>query len=690
VATDAEILRERAESEIKKRRLNDSDANALRSMVNEQIKQNHDARIAELTKMGPQNPLAVGVANFANAGTFGYLPQIVSALTPGDKRQEIQDALEASRITNPVASTVGELGGVVKGAAGKLAGAVGGLATRAASPLASLVGAAPVAAAKVAGAGTGAVDVASFAGRASMQFLKNMAGAAGALGTFNALENRPEERSSASARIAQFTSDVSNPLTLGMSAGAGVFSAALGGRVDPDIKRIVEKFERRTGQKVTADVVNDTAGMKMIFDAAQVGAPNELQRVRLRLTSGLRDYVRKMRTDFDAGDASKARDVIEDFTGTRKTISGVGSSSKITNARRGAQAVAFGSDATKQIERASAQMLHDDLGRILGSTRRTDKVGGALIDVVDDLKKYLNPYVRMNPNLPNRVGADAPTLSVDDLEGIRNRLSRLAFVTNPLNPADPNFSDGSRKVAQRLYLSVTSAMYRTSNSVERSMKLAERSRRIEEAFSGVSTSDLDDRVVRSFWSGDKPLERFTAVEKVASPDDIAAVKGSLFNMLMESVADPNTGLVNQRNLNRVTKAAGPLNRQVINRVMPGLLDEMQDIAKLSFKMQEGVFSPRGSQTAGRARTLLMGGVAASEAAIAATIAMAEDPMSRLPLFLGANGLAWVIHSSMKSLIGGRLGSAMVDSRLGRGLPNLPPIAPVVANKAQESLLGSPQ
>jgi hypothetical protein len=593
---------------------------------------------------GIRNAALMGAVQTASLGHF---PKLVGLVGGEEARESLELERAASQQLHPYASGAGTLAGFFGPGAGQLLRGAGRLATTA--------------------TGTGRLAAATaergFAAKAGAQVAQNFAGGAGAITTQQLLESRNESYS-LGARLHDAGEVVRSPLNIALTGTAGLAAAKFTRAADKDLRHVIERYERATGQKVTTDVLTDSKEQQQFMDmAARIpGVAETVQKVRENLFAGMRQMIREMGSTRGLP-ASREAARGAGAAGVRRLRGTKAQPGAITESRRGPEALALAAEGSNALSAQGHNNFVRGLKAVLANNPGRERAAG--------FRPIVKEVVRLGTRVVDEKRIAKP-LTLYELENLRKQTARLAFAGKGVDPLDPRLSEKSRLMARDFYHVIDEAIGSVSPRYQRALQAGEKLRRMEEALPMEKLRELDDAVMGSFWMGKGALTRLEALKERGRPEDLQMARGWLFHRLIEKTANKETGLVSVSKLDNLTSAPGMFNSQILDKALPGVRRELRDLALLSQRMQKGIARAEGSQTStvgARAAGWATGG-----AAIGATIAgLFTNPATVLPAVLGPVGVALVVRQTMRSAVGGALQHQM--GRLvregPRGISRLP-------------------
>lgn len=195
----------------------------------------------------------------------------------------------------------------------------------------------------------------------------------------------------------------------------------------------------------------------------------------------------------------------------------------------------------------------------------------------------------------NKSGAD---ITLDDAEALRKATARLAW-PSPTDALSMKHGDRTRVEAKRFYNVLSTAMERSFPQYRDALRSGKVLRDMERSLKEVQTSDIDDATARAFFTGKDVMKRLDVLSQNSTPQDIGSLKGWYFSQLVHASTGAN-GL-DPKKLETALRSQ-KFNSQVVEKFLPGAIDELRDHARLTSKMLgsgAGRFAPEGSQTMGR-------------------------------------------------------------------------------------------
>lgn len=627
-----------------------ADKNAARVQFARRMQEERNSRVDEVvaTERAAQsgNPLraaagTIGAAtlNFADSATLNFLPRIVGVGNP-ERRERVETALSTSKQTNPIAATAGQIfgffGATPASAVAKAGEKIGGGLVRGLAPRAF-----------------DEIALKPFMQRAALRFAQGLGSGTASVATTEMLSGSGES-------ISQRLSDVatSTPATVALSAISAGIAAKYLRPIDQELRPIFEKFRRITGREISPDIATNNAELqKTMSDMQRIpGLADDVRRVRDSLVAGLTRVVDDIGASAGAARdrLGLAADAVRRLQGSRKELS------PITKARRDPQRAALIAAGDTKLPEAVQQRLVGSIARILSDKAMADDRGSAMTSLTKSIKRVAEKGLWDLPNL----------------ESLRKRLGNIAFT---MSPQDPRFASRGRKEASQIYAAVDEAIESGFPDFSRALRAGEKLRRMEDAMQDVKVSDLDAKTIGRFWSGDKPLQRWEALKRFGTPEDIGAAKGFLFDGLIRyaTMAD---GTINVGRLRRALSSETMFNRQIIDTVMPGVADELLKVGKVYERGKQGILKAEGSPTAGAIARMVNQGLNVTGAA-GAIASLFANPYLVIGPALGAAGIRWVVRRHNRSLLEGARANAI--SRLGQG--QLPP--PIGRSAAAANAVG---
>ncbi len=590
------------------------------------------------------------VINVANSATLGQIPNALGAVGADEAALGFRQAVQASNAINPVASGVGSLGGFF--GPGSLAGGVAKGAGRLA--------------AKATGASrlVRSTLESGFAARAGAHTLQNLASSAGAI---TALSLTGAEGGSVQRRLTEAVNNISDPVNFALSASFGGVTARFAKPIQSDLAPAIRMYERVTGKKIPADVALDSAEFKQFISTARTmpGLANTMRQVEKELVSDLGLIVSNIgrRAGVSAGSRSEVRG---QAAGAVRKLAGTERKPGLaTLRRRSIEGAALEAEGSLTLTPESQSKLIAGLRSVMSGKPRSES-RGAFGDVV---RKLLKVSSKKDAN-----GRKVSTpISLFELEAIRKQTAKIAFTRNLMDPLDPRLSDRARVEARDFYHVIRETMRNNFPRFTQALGDGEELRKMEKAIGKVDVSQLDDAVVESFFSGSKILERWRALEQNSRPQDVQAVRGWLFHRLVERATNVRSGTLSEVSLARALRGKGAFNSQVIDKILPGVRQEISALARLTGAMKEGVLRAEGSPTATRqGRALAMAAAPAAAAGVVA--ALLANPLTTIASVLGVGGLKVAVDRSLKSLAAGAANqrlSALATGKPPIGISRLP-------------------
>lgn len=616
--------------------------------------------------------------------SFGYAPRAAGAIRnianlPGnllrgnvnaapDEGADVRGMMDARREANPISNTVGRVGGYfVPGPA---------------KALTSLAARGGTAAMNVATRGVVAKAAAEspFIVRSLANFATNVAGAIPAAATVRLVENRDEDYDIVS-RARQAMSDVASPTSLALITAGSLVQAKLTVPRSVRLKQVIDKFERRTGQKVPVDTLTDDAVFQATFDriAKMPGMEREAAKVQRMMIEGVLDYIDDIgqRTGVGSGarapaDAAAAAGG-KAASGVRRVAGVFETSTKgaIDTARTGAQRSAFDAEGADRISDAGVLSIRNGLAQILRGRSKAGELGAfgevvrkthRLTDVIRERAADGSIRIRRRPNM-----------TLQDMEEIRQQTaSAAAFVGDRFNTA-ASLSKQGNTLARDYYHVLEQVVRAESPLIANAVRDGEKLRRFADAMPPQRFVNLNETTGAQFWAKEGVLNRIELMKQYGSPDEFSALKGWLFWDLVTKTVDPRTGRIATKRLEAAFRSSRH-NRQLWDRVMPGAREELLELSTLTDTMfGRGLLGPLGSQTYSRSSGMTPTKLAAAAAALVA--ALYTNPSTAIPTTIGASGLLYVAHRASQSLISGAGQSALQNLARGGAPPAIPQLAP---------------
>jgi hypothetical protein len=581
-----------------------------------------------------------------------------------------QMALDVSAETNPLASMVGSVGGLVGGPAGKALTMLGGATTRGFGITSNL-------------AGRGAAT------KVAAHFLNNLVAGVTTNTAARLVEARKDD-ATIGTRLADAIGDFSSPTGAALFGGSAILGAAVSARLqrgmDADLRPIIAKFERITGKRVPADTLTNAREMQGFMDmvARTPGMADEVAKVEKSMKQGVLQMIDHIRKSQGAKGGRPESVAERAAVGARK-LTGTGferESGTLTKLRRSTEQAAIGPAKRAVLPDPMLRSMQNGF-RHLKNTRGLVAKAGAIDEIGDSFA-----------DLVNKSQQGGKPLRFEDFEAIRKEIGKIAFPANALEAADPRISTRARYEASRFMKLMLAARQRYFPAVDSAMEVAEKLRRAEDALPMERIQQLDDVTMRRFLGGAGAPKRIASLLQYGSPDDVAAARGWLFNEAMQSITKQSgEALSTTDKVSKAFRASGPMNRQVVDALMPGFRREMTDLAKLGDVMfGRGLLGPAGSQTYGRgARAITAVAVPASIAAATYAMLFLEDPYSKVAATLGPLGVATAVGLLSKSAVSGSLQHLMGDLARGQARPPVrTPVALRQAGPAFSGLMGGGQ
>ena len=592
--------------------------------------------------------IAAGAVNLLDTATFGAIPKIAGAIGGEKVRTGLEIGLEATEIANPAESLAGDLGGFFSGPASLVAKGGAKIASAASGGNALVRG----------------TQGSGFAIRGLAQTWQNLAGGAGALTGLRVLEDRTEDVT-IGGRIQDAIHDVSSPLNLGLSVATAGISAKFTRVKDQELARVIAKFEMRTGQKVPPDVATNSAKLQDFMDSAarDPGTSRAIERMQARITKAFGEMIddmarsgRGLGKSVDANAAGGAR--------AARRVSGSVVDDQLAAAAETRRGLVRG---PYQAEKLNL-LTHKDKASMLGGLReilvRNSREGKEALGGFQEIVKKTMRF------------AKGKEVNVAQVETLLKEAGRLGFGgANKLNPGDPRTADAARRMARGFYAVLNKVIDGPAPTYASARRAGEVFRKMEKVIQPEKVRQLETGVMRTFWSKPGLLGkngRLEQLDKFNSMQDSQSARGWLFHRLVDTVVNKKTGLLNEDRLHKVFSANGMFNREVIDKALPGIRQELMDLARLSTRMKKGAFRAEGSQTAGRvARSVNV--VANMTGIMTLFNAMVGNPHGSTTAVLGAWGLRLAYVGVSRQVINGKLGAAISETaKFGpQGLQRLP-------------------
>lgn len=579
-----------------------------------------------------KNAVGTFFGSAVDTGSLGYATKLVGG-------SEGQAALEAARQQHPVAGLAGDITGAVvspitKGIGQFAAGTVG------------MLGRAGSAVAPAAAAALEATH--SILARGSLAAVNNIL--AGALGSaiFEGAKSSPDETS----RIDRMRGAALSPEGALLGAGIGAFTASLGRNPGLDaaqIRPMIERFERITGQRVPVAVYTDNRMMQRQMDSmARIPElADDVSRVRRRAFDGMRQLGAAIADDLGAGtdtpDVAAAR--VRQIAG--KPTDSLPTRGEASARREAIQGRFFARHGAETLPDAGAQILGDVYRDTIAGRTPADRTGAS-----SPLTALFEPIVAEHRN----------PIRLDHLEAIRKQLYEIGFSFDQSNPNHALWGERGSYEARRIYGAVVEAMNQITPEFQRVNTIAQYLHRVEDAVKDVPKSTMDDSVMTGLWRAPNLLTAWREIERGGNAADISTLRGDYFHRLLRQLQDAD-GLISPENVRKtISDKAGIFNRQIVDRIVPGALQEINDYARLSSAVRR-TFPNEGSQTAGRLAEYANRALQATQLG-SLIVGMFTNPFSGIASALGVNGIKQVLLRQARSMIDGHLEDTM--QRLARG------------------------
>jgi hypothetical protein len=639
--------------------------------------------------------IGAATLGLVDTATFGQVPNALDAIGLSDSAAKIQSATEVASETNPVAFTGGQLGGFFTGPAGGAFKLATGVAERAGTRAIPMIG---KSAQEITSAGTAAgvrrlgvnEIVADQAGRAAAQIGQNLAGSAAAIGTHRILEARDDD-AGLGVRLNEAAQDVISPINLTIAGTAGVVASRLMRPMKQHLSEITPQLERY-GFKISPDVAADTRELDLLMSAAAYG-PTTSGKVQTWLRRYAYEPMGKWISDIASsrrgalpstprGAAAASRlnrqtavDVGDEFAavaaeGVRRTVGGRQSGTspgRLTRRRRAIVNKALEKDGQLRISTESQNGLIIGLRRILRELTPTERKFEQDSQIRDVIKQFF-----FAAKLAKKQGRN---LTIEEINPLYRQLGEMGFMRKALDPGKPAVSEVSVRIARDWAHVMRHVMGNTSSRVNEAYNMAAVLRKYEAATRDVQKKVMDGATDESilnsiFTSGPRTLEAFI---RGASPNELQYARGWYMARVFERFADETTNFVNLRRLESSRFAhTSMFNRQVFDRILPGVRQELNQMGKLSRDYAKGIGRAEGSPTAGRQGRFAQMALGRLLPAIIATAWYLNNPYIGGLVLLGGVGT----RVFMGSLISGKVGENIV--RLASGGRALGPGASAVA------------
>lgn len=578
-------------------------------------------------------PIA-GAAAAGDTMTSGYASRLAGAVLPGISADEGAATVDALRQQYPAYTFAGDLYGGFRSPVAR-AGGQGGASV--AEQIGERIN-------SLSGNALGRYAAESFLVRAARNAGANLVAGGTAAGAYEG--SHAGYGDDFRARLSAAADAVTNPLNAALSVGLGAATAGLQVRQANRaraISPVIQRYEAITGQRLPVSIYTDNQALHKAMDAmARVPElADDVARVREQTFSGMREFGQRITerlTGGTVGPRRPAAQVIRDATGRlvgERPVEGA-----FTQRREAIQERFFRRYGNRHVAEPAVRQLLDVYDDVVRSRPR-----GIPTTAMDDL---FNPIAASRRNITRQ----PPAETMASLEAIRKQLvTHSRTFTGEAPPGDKVRLDRGGFEARRLYGAVLEAMNQTvPTHFDRVNRISQYFHRIEESFAGVKPNDVDDKLTSGFWESKNVLTAWRGQARRGNPMDTESLRGEYLYQAMSEMADPNTGLVSEKRLAKALRSSTKFNAQVMDEVIPGLRQELHDIARLSSVVRD-TFPAEGSQTAGRAA------VFASQASRAAQIAslavgLFTNPYSGVATSLGIGGIRQAIKQFNRSMISG--------------------------------------
>lgn len=581
-----------------------------------------------------------------DTGTLGYATKLAGG-------EDGQAAMAAARQVHPAAGFAGDLTGafmspVTRGiglGAARLVG-IGGSVAGAIAPRAAA-----------------ALEAThSILARGSLAAVNNViAGSLGAA-TFEGLKSSAEDTD----RIDRMKGAALSPEGAILGAGLGVLTARLGRRPGIDaaaLRPMIERFERVTGQRVPVAVYTDNRMLQRQMDSmARIPElADDMSRVRRQAFAGMRDLGQSIADDLGAGpnDRVAAARTVRDMAG--KPVDALPGRGTVSARREAIQGRFFAQHGNEQLTEDGAHLIGEVYRDVAGSRTPADRTGDA-----SPLTALFAPLLRAHRN----------PITLNHLEAIRKQLYEVGFAFDRSNPNHATWGERGAFEARRMYGAVVEGMNQITPAFDRVNRIAQYLHRVEDAVKDVPQSTLDDGVMESLWRAPKLLTAWGEIERGGNAADISTLRGDYFHRLIRQLQDAD-GLISPEKVRKtISEKTSMFNSQIVERIVPGALAEINDYARLSAAVRR-TFPHEGSQTAGRLAEYANRALQATQIG-SFIVGMFTNPFSGVATALGVNGVKHVLLRQARSMIDGHLEDTM--QRLARG--ERPPVVAMPQIAAQ--------
>jgi hypothetical protein len=650
-----------------------------RAVLDEKIAQ-HRATVGDSYMMkGAEMVGAVGMGALDTA-TFGRLPQALGKV-PGlqDSARRFDLAFDVAKETNPMASGAGNLAGYFVGPMG--------LAAKLAGRGAATVTGTRALAAKTAES--------HFAARAAAHTAQNIASGAGAIGAEKAFEMR-EDGADWQQRMVDAVDVVKSPMFLVLSPAAGALSASLTHRPPPEMKRLFNKYERLTGEKVPVEVYTDSKTFQDTFETLRhvPGVSNDaVKAVRKQQDALLRMVDEMVRTRSIVSRAGAEQATARAAAAARK-LSGIGDEAgAVTATRNGMQSRAaqqYGADiitpeATRALRAGMNKMIRSRASRIEKvGTRGRGSVGmrdGRLERGVRMPKEGTSTQMYIDKVRKLTHAKSKVPLTVHEMEASRRGLSKIAKWDSRTAADSSAHSNEAVREARMLYDMLGSAIEQSSSTYHDVVIKAGRGlRQIEKALPRIKADKVDDAIADDFLSGGGVFKRMEALQKFGAPDDFNQMLGHMVWKVMRDAQNPKTGVISSSRLQQKLSGLGSTNRQLFDKYLPGVRQELTDAAAISEEMVKGLMKAEGAVTA-RKMPLTIAATASSPAILAYLHQLFTNPVGTIGTTMGAIAIQTIITRAINSTVVPGRGINQTLQGLARGAPRGLSRLPVAASNA---------
>lgn len=579
-----------------------------------------------------KNAVGTFFGSAVDTGTLGYGTKLIGGV-------EGQAAMEAARQLHPVAGFAGDLTGAF---ASPITRGIGSLATGA-------VGLIGRGAAMVAPRAAAAMEAThSILARGSLAAVNNiLAGAIGAA-TFEGAKSSSDD----SSRLDRMKGAALSPEGALLGAGIGVFAARLGrapGLDAAQLRPMIERFERITGQRVPVAVYTDNRMLQRQMDSmARIPElADDIARVRRNAFDGMRRLGNAIADDLGAGADNEvlAAGRVRQIAG--KPTDALAGRGEVSERREAIQGRFFARHGNEQLTEDGAYLIGEVYRDVAASRTLADRTGDA-----SPLTALFGPLLRAHRN----------PITLNHLEAIRKQLYEVGFAFDRSNPNHATWGERGAYEARRMYGAVVEGMNQITPAFQRVNRIAQYLHRIEDAVKDVPQSTLNDGVMASLWRAPKLLTAWAEIERGGNAADIGTLRGDYFHRLLRELQDADGLISPERVRSVISDKTSMFNRQNVERIVPGALAELNDYARLAAAVRR-TFPQEGSQTAGRIAEYANRALQATQIG-SLLIGMFTNPFSGVASALGVHGVKHVLLRQARSMIDGQLEDTM--QRLARG------------------------